>query len=75
MRPPLIPGHDEREILGFLRSGLNLPLTKFRQDQLSKGTGQQLPFQSTCQRSIFCFALDVETHVGLKTFVSIRPLP
>ena len=57
MRPPLIPGHDDREILGFLRSGLNLPLSTIR------------------QFLIFCFALDVDTHVGLEAFVSNRPLP
>ncbi len=56
MRPPPIPGHDEREILGFLRSGLNLPLRTIR------------------QRSIFCFALDVDTDVGREIFVSNRPL-
>ena len=36
MRLPLIPGRGEREILGFLPYGLNLPLSRFRQDQLSK---------------------------------------
>jgi hypothetical protein len=30
------------EILGSRRSGLNLPLIKFRQDQLSKGTMKPL---------------------------------
>jgi hypothetical protein len=36
LRVPLIPGHGEREILGLLRSGLNLPLSTFRRDQRSK---------------------------------------
>jgi hypothetical protein len=58
MRPPLIPGHGEREHLSFLRSGLNLSMSTFRQDQLSKGTMQPLliPVDSP--------ALDLRFRIG-----------
>ena len=75
MRPPLIPGHGEREILGFLRSDLNLPLSKFRQDQLSKGAVQPRLIPVYSPALDLLFRLDVGTHVGLETFVSNRPLP
>jgi hypothetical protein len=62
MRPFLIPGHGEREILGFLRSGLNLPLSKFRQDQLSKGAVRPLLIPVYSPALDLLFPLDVDTH-------------
>jgi hypothetical protein len=53
---------------------VNLPLSKFRQDQLSKGAVQLLFIPAYWRRSVFCFTLDVDRHVGLETFVSNRPL-
>jgi hypothetical protein len=68
--------HGEREIPGSQRSGLNLPLSTFRQDQLSKGAVPPLPIP------VYSPALDLpcrigsrHTHVGLATFVSNQPLP
>jgi hypothetical protein len=68
--------YREREIPGFLRSGLNLPLSVFRQDQLSKGAVPPLP------TPVYSPALDLpccigrrHTHVGLVTLVSNQPLP
>lgn len=76
MRPPLMPGHGEREIPGFLQSGLNFPLNKFRQDQQSKGAVQPLLIP------VYSPALDLlfrsgrrHTHVGIEAFDSNRPLP
>ncbi len=76
MRPPLMPSRGERGVLGFLQSGLNFPLSTFRQDQLSKGMVQPL------RTPVYSPALDLlfrmgrrHTHVDLETFVSNRPLP
>ena len=71
----LIPDRGEREILGFLRSDLNLPLGKFRQDKLSKGAVQPLliPVYSPALDLLFRIGRR-HTHVGLETFVSNRPL-
>ncbi len=76
MRPPLIPGHGEREMLGFLRSDLNLPLGKFRRNQLSKGAVQPwlMPVYAPALDLLFRIGRR-HTHVGLETFVSNRPLP
>ncbi|TKS64596.1 MAG: hypothetical protein EWM73_00323 [Nitrospira sp.] len=75
MRPPLIPGHGEREILGFLRCDLNLPLGKFRQDQLSKGAVQPrlIPVYSPALDLLFRIGRR-HTKIGFESFVSNRPL-
>jgi hypothetical protein len=68
--------HGERKILGFQRSGVNLPLSKFPQDQLSKAAGQSLLIP-VCSSAVdlLCRFGRRRTHVGFETFVSNQPLP
>jgi len=70
-----MPGRGEREVLGFLQSGLNLPLSKFRRDQLSKGAVQPLliPVYSPALDLLFRIGRR-HTKIGLESFVSNRPL-
>jgi hypothetical protein len=74
MRPPLIPGHGAQEILGFLRPDLNLPLSSFCQDHLSKGAVQQLIPVYLPAFDLLFWTGRRHTKIGLETFVSNRPL-
>jgi hypothetical protein len=52
---------------------VNLPLSKFRQDQVPKGAVQSLfiPIKSPAL-DLLCRIVHRHTHVGLETFVSNR---
>ncbi len=74
LRLPLVPDHGKREILGVRSSGMNLLLSRFRQDQLSNGAVQSLPVPVYSLMLELCVVSDFDTHVSLETFVSNRAL-